>query len=231
MAKIQSFSYTRRMKQIVHFRGLAVVLLLTLGIGSLPLASWAQDAPESADGAPAWTVSASLMAYWLPDDDQFTSPTVNFDRGKLHLEARYNYESFDTASVWMGYNSSFGDSVSVDFTPMIGLVTGDISGIAPGYHLTVGWRAFEFYSEGEYVFDQDDSSDSYFYSWSEMSWYPVDWLRLGLAGQRTRVYKTERDIQRGFLIGVSLRGISLGAYVFNPDDDDPTYIASLAAAF
>ena len=219
------------MKQTVHFGGRAAVLSLSLGIGWLPSACWAQDMPESADGGPAWAVAASLMAYWLPDDDRFTSPTVLFDHGKLHLEGRYNYESIDTASVWMGYNSSFGETVSVDFTPMIGFVTGNTDGIAPGYHLTVGWRAFEFYSEGEYVFDRDDSSESYFYSWSEMSWYPVDWLRLGVAGQRTRVYKTERDIQRGFLIGVSLSGISLGAYVFNPDDDDPTYVASAAVAF
>jgi hypothetical protein len=100
------------------------------------------------------------MAYWLPDDDQFTSPTVSVDRGKLHFEARYNYESLDTASGWIGYNTRFGDTVSVDFTPMLGIVSGDISGIAPGYHLTIGWRAFELYSEGEYVFDRDNHSDS-----------------------------------------------------------------------
>ena len=211
--------------------GIAMTLSLGLGFSLLPLTGWAQDTPESADSPPAWTVSASLMAYWLPDDEQFTSPTVYVDRGNLHFEARYNYENMDTASVWTGYNSSFGDAVSVDFTPMIGLAWGDTNGIAPGYHLTVDWRALEFYSEGEYVFDRDDSSDSYFYSWSEMNWWPTDWLRLGLAAQRTRVYKTERDIQRGLAVGVSLRGISLGAYVFNPDDDDPTYIASVAVDF
>jgi hypothetical protein len=197
----------------------------------LPPASLAQEMTDAPDQAPAWTASASMMAYWLPDDDQFTSPTFLVDRGKLHLEARYNYENLNTASGWVGYNTHFGNTLSVEFTPMLGLVSGDTNGIAPGYHLTVDWRSFELYSEGEYVFDRDDSSDSYFYSWSEMSWYPADWLRLGLAGQRTRVYKTERDIQRGFLVGVSLRGISLGAYVFNPDDDDPTYIASVAVDF
>jgi len=207
------------------------ISILVLFAGLLPQASWAQDTSDAADQALAWTTSASLMAYWLPDDDQFTSPSVFFDRGKLHLEARYNYESIDTASVWLGYNTRFGDTVSVDFTPMLGLVTGEIDGIAPGYHLTVDWRALEFYSEGEYVFDQDNSSNSYFYSWSEMNWWPTDWLRFGLAAQRTRVYKTDRDIQRGLAVGVSLRGISVGAYVFNPDDDDPTYIASLAVDF
>jgi len=204
----------------------AVLLCASL----LPLAGRAQEVMGTADTSPDWAFSASLMAYWLPDDDQFTSPTVSVDRGKLHVEARYNYESLDTFSGWMGYNTSFGDVVSVDFTPMLGIVSGDISGIAPGYHLTVGWRAFEFYSEGEYVFDRDNHSDSYFYSWSEAAWYPVDWLRAGLVAQRTRLYRSERDTQRGVLIGLSLRSISLSAYVFNPDDD-PTYIASLAVGF
>lgn len=205
--------------------------VLALCASLLPLDLRAQDATDAGNQAPAWTASASMMAYWLPDDDQFTSPTVQVDRGKLHIEARYNYESFNTGSGWVGYNTSFGDTVTVDFTAMLGVISGDISGIAPGYHLTVGWRALEFYSEGEYVFDRDSHSNSYFYSWSEASWYPFDWLRVGVAAQRTRLYKSDRDIQRGFLIGVSLSSTSLGAYVFNPDDDDPTYIASIGVGF
>ena len=205
--------------------------ILVLCAGLLPLSSHGQVTSEATDQAPEWSFSASIMAYWLPDDDQFTSPTVSVDRAKLHLEARYNYESLDTASGWIGYNTSFGDTVSVDFTPMVGIVSGDISGIAPGYHLTVGWRAFEFYSEGEYVFDRDNRSDSYFYSWSEAAWYPLDWLRVGLVAQRTRLYQSDRDIQRGVLVGVALSSVSLGAYVFDPDTDDPTYTAALAVAF
>lgn len=207
------------------------ICILVLCAGLVPLSCHAQDSPNAAGQTPEWTVSASIMAYWLPDDDQFTSPTVSIDRGGLHLEARYNYESLDTTSAWMGYNTSFGDTVSVDFTPMLGIVSGDISGIAPGYHLTVGWRAFEFYSEGEYVFDRDDHSDSYFYSWSEAAWYPVDWLRVGLVAQRTRLYKSDRDIQRGVLVGWALSSVSLSAYVFDPDTDDPTYTAALAVEF
>jgi len=205
--------------------------VLFLCASLLPLASRAQETPDAVDQTLAWTAAASMMVYWLPGDDQFTSPTVFVDRGKLHLEARYNYENLNTASVWMGYNTQYGDTISVDFTPMLGVVSGDTNGIAPGYHLTIGWRSFDFYSEGEYVFDQDDRSYSYFYSWSELAWSPSDWLRLGLAAQRTRVYKADRDIQRGFFVGTSLSGISLGAYVFNPDQDDPTYVASIAVAF
>jgi hypothetical protein len=204
---------------------------LAFCVSLLPLLCPAQEPEQEPEQDPERAISASLLAYWLPDGDRFTAPTVAFDRGKLHLEARYNYENLNTTSGWVGYNSHFGDAISVEFTPMLGFVSGDTNGIAPGYHLTIGWRVFDFYTEGEYVFDRDDHSDSFFYSWSELAWSPRDWLRLGLAAQRTRVYRSERDLQPGFLVGVSLGAISLGAYVFNPDRDDPTYVASLAVVF
>ena len=83
------------------------------------------------------------------------------------------------------------------------------------------------YSEGEQVFDSDDSSDSFFYNWSELTLSPVDWFRFGLVTQRTRAYETDRDIQRGLLVGFSYRRLDLSAYVFNPDDDDPTLVVAV----
>ena len=56
---------------------------------------------------------------------------------------------------------------------------------------------FDLYVEAEYVHDSHDNSSSYLYSWNELGFKPVDWLRLGIAGQRTRIYGGERNIQRG----------------------------------
>ena len=66
------------------------------------------------------------------------------------------------------------------------------------------------------------------YNWSEVGWSPLAWLRVGLVAQRTRAYQTEREIQRGLLLGISLDPITLGGYVFNPDRDDPTYVLSIS---
>ena len=132
-------------------------------------------------------------------------PTFTADRGWLHLEARYNYEALDTGSAWVGYNFSGGEKLAWEFTPMLGGVFGDTTGIAPGYKGSLGWWKLELYSEGEYVFDTGSSSDSFFYNWSELTLAPVDWFRFGLVTQRTRVYKTDRDIQRGVLAGFSFK--------------------------
>lgn len=173
-----------------------------------------------------WAFSASAYAYFVPDSRNYVQPTVTADRRWLHLEARYNYEGMDTGSAWVGYNFHVGEKLSLDFTPMLGGVFGRTTGIAPGYRGTLSWWKLELYSEGEYVFDTGDRSASFFYSWSELSLSPWEWFRFGLAAQRTRVYKSDRDVQPGFLVGVSFKGVDLTTYVFNPDEDEPTVVVA-----
>ena len=59
----------------------------------------------------------------------------------------------------------------------------------------------------------------------------MDWFRFGLVGQRTKVYQTDFDIQRGFFAGVSYRRADLTAYVFNPDADRPTVVVTIGVGF
>jgi hypothetical protein len=184
-----------------------------------------------ASDEPSWSYSAFASVYFLPGDDDFLQPTFTTDHDWLHLEARYNYESKDTGSVWAGYNFSVGEKVTFEGTAMAGVVFGDTDGLAPGYKATLSWTKLSFYSEGEYVFDTNESSDSFFYSWSELYWAPAAWLRLGLVGQRTKVYQTDRDIQRGILVGFSGERVGFTAYWFNPDERSPTVVLSLALSF
>ena len=177
-----------------------------------------------------WSASVAVSTYIVPDGN-YAQPTVSFDRDWLHLEARYNYEALETGSVWVGYNFSGGQKLSWEITPMLGGVFGNTTGIAPGYEGSLSWWKLELYSEGEYVFDTGDSADSFFYNWSELTLAPVDWFRFGWVTQRTRVYQTGREIQRGPLVGFSYKQIDLTAYVLNPDDSKPTWVFSVALNF
>ena len=179
----------------------------------------------------AWSFSASAYTYLVPDDRDYVQPTFTADRGWLHLEARYNYEALDAGSAWVGYNFSGGKKLAWEFTPMLGGVFGETTGIAPGYKGSLSWWKLELYSEGEYVFDTRISSDSFFYNWSELTLSPVDWFRFGLVTQRTRLYQTDRDIQRGVLVGFSYKKVGLGAIVFNPDENKPTIVIALGLKF
>jgi hypothetical protein len=164
-----------------------------------------------------WSCSALAYGYIVPDERNYIQPTFTADRGALHLEARYSYEDRKTGSTWIGYNVSMGETLSFELTPMLGGIFGRTIGIAPGYKASLSYRKIEFSTEGEYLFDLDDSSASFFYTWSELSFAPVDAFRVGLVIQRTKVYQTDFDIQRGFLVGASFKRLDFTTYVLNPD--------------
>ncbi len=86
----------------------------------------------------------------------------------------------------------------------------------PAVEASVAWQRFDFYIEAEYVRDQHEQHDSYFYAWSELGFRPVESLRFGLAAQRTRAYGGERDIQRGPFAQLTWRRLTLGGFWFNP---------------
>lgn len=179
----------------------------------------------------AWSFSASAYVYLVPDSDDYVQPTITADWGRLHLEARYNYEDLDTASAWIGYNFSFGRDLTLDLTAMVGGVFGNTTGIAPGCRASLGWWQLELSNEAEYVFDTSDSSADFFYSWSELTWAPSSWFRFGMVVQRTEVYETVRDIQRGLLVGFSRGRVDFAAYVFNPDEARPMVVLAASVSF
>jgi hypothetical protein len=220
----------------------ALIVIAVVLAGGNALADATTNAPDSkATSTPialskevdekAWSFSASLSTYIVPNDQEYLQPTLTADRGWLHLETRYNYENLETGSAWVGYNFSGGEKLEWELMPMLGGVFGNTTGIAPGYKFSLVYWKFDLSSEGEFVFDVGTSEGSFFYTWSELSISPLDWFRFGLVGQRTRAYQTEVDIQRGLLVGFSYKKIDFTTYVFNLDRDKPTWVFSVGVSF
>ena len=199
--------------------------------GTPPVTATASTATPAAGAEKAWTFSAAAYTYVLPDDPDYVQPAFSADRGWLHLEGRFNYEDRDTGSAWFGYNFSVGETVTLEIAPMIGAVFGNTDGVAPGYKGSLGWRRLQLYSETEFVIDPGDSDNNFLYTWSELEVAPVDWCRFGLVVQRTKVYQTEFDIQRGFFAGMSYKRANVTAYVFNPDAGRPTVVVGIGLSF
>ena len=199
--------------------------------GTPPVTATAPAVQPAPEAEKAWSFSASAYTYVLPDEPDYLQPTFSADRGWLHLEGRFNYEDLDTGSAWLGYNFSVGNTITLDITPMLGVVFGNTTGIAPGYKGSLGWRRLALSSETEFVIDPGSSADSFLYTWSEFEVAPVDWCRFGLVVQRTKVYQTEFDIQRGFFVGVSYKGLDVTAYVFNPDANRPIVVVGVGLSF
>ena len=209
----------------------AAAILLSCGSARAQTATNAAAGIASGASSNAWSFSASVSTYLVPNSRDYVNPTLTADQNWLHLEARYNYEALYTGSLWAGYNLSFGRTLVLDVTPMLGGVFGDLTGIAPGYEASLTWRSLSLSSQGEFVCDTGNSANSYFYTWTELSCSPVEWCRAGLVIQRTKLYHTDFDIQRGFLVGCTYKKLDFTAYVFNLGWTDPTLVFTVGVQF
>jgi hypothetical protein len=178
-----------------------------------------------------WQYSASVSYYDVPHSQDYWNPIVTADRGRVHLEARYNYLSIDSGSFWAGANFSTGKTWIFDVTVMAGIVVGSVQGLAPGYELSLRRSWFTLSSQGEYVFDMQEEVDDLFYNWMELTGSPARWCRLGFALQQTNAPTATRDVQRGVVAAFSYKKYDIEVDVLDPDRDDATYILSLTIAF
>jgi hypothetical protein len=178
----------------------------------------------------AWSHSLAGWFYIMKDDFIF-SPVYRADKDWLHLEARYNYEDMNTFSAWFGYTFSGGNKFQFSITPMVGGLVGNTNGMAPGLEFDFKFYGFEWYSESEYVFDFQEHENDFYYNWTDLTYSPIDWLWFGLSAQRTRLYQTDLEIQRGLILGGGYRWFGLSAYLFNIGFDDPLLVLSLSVTF
>lgn len=189
-------------------------------------------APSMTADAGSWAYTATVSYYSFRSQDDFTLAVATAEKGRLHLEARVNYEAIDSGSLFAGWKFSGGKDLTWEVVPILGAVFGQKEGVAPGFELSLGYGIVDVYSETEYIRDLETRQDSFTYSWNELGVSPFEWLRFGIVGQRTSVYRSERDIQRGFFVQGKYRKATLGAYVFNPDEAENRFsVFSLGAEF
>ena len=205
-----------------------IYLLLLLGFVSIKL--FAQETvTDSADKK--WNFSAWAEYFVLPGEQDFFNPTFYARSDKLHFEARYNYEDRNTASFWGGWRFKFGKRVKFVIVPMAGIVFGNTDGIAPGLEMEIMYKKFDFYSESEHVFDFNTKENNFFYMYSELAIRPIKAIRTGMITQRTRLYETDRELNRGVFGEYYFGRFRIGAFYFNPFADDNFLITSFSVDF
>lgn len=185
----------------------------------------------SSPDRPAWEFGLSAYPTIVRDGENYTPVIGVADRGQLHLEARYNYESIGARSAFLGWTFSGGEEFTWELTPLLGGAWGTTRGFVPGVEASLAWGPVDFYLEGEYVRSSVDVEDSYLYAWTELGYSPVEWLRIGVAGQRTNAYGSDREIQRGPFAQFTWRQLTVGGYWFNPGSSDQIFVGLIGVTF
>jgi opacity protein-like surface antigen len=202
-------------------------LLLALLVMIFMSSSHAQDLTTTTDKK--WNFGADLNMFFYKDVF-IGSPVFRADKNKLHLAARYNYEDLETFSGWIGYNFTGGGGFEYFITPMIGVVVGRTNGIAPGLEVTLSYKGFELYNESEYIFNLNTYDNNFFYTWTDLSYSPKDWLSFGLSGQLTQIYQTDPEFQPGVFVSGSFRNLEMTTYYYSPGSD-PFLLVTLSITF
>ena len=141
------------------------------------------------------------------------------------------YEDLRTGSLWAGYNFSAGKRLVFSLTPMIGGVLGRTNGAAPGCEASLTYKKVELSVSNEYVFNTGSKSFNFYYAWPQLTYSPLNSLRIGLVAQRTKAYHTSLDTQRGFFVGISHKKLDFTTYVFNAGWTIPTVVLEAAVKF
>jgi hypothetical protein len=200
---------------------------LLLLLASLTACAQETSTPPQND----WRFSAWAELFIIPGEQDFLNPTFYARHNKLHLEARYNYEDFQTTSLWAGRRFEFGKDMKFVFVPMAGVVFGNTNGMAPGLEMEIIYKKFDFYSESERVFDFHTKDNNFFYQYGELAMRPVKAIRAGMVVQRTRVVDTERELQRGAFAEYYYKSFRAGVFAFGPFSEARYWIASVSIDF
>ena len=111
------------------------------------------------------------------------------------------------------------------------IVFGRLNGIAPGLETDLSYKIFEFNSQSEYLFDFSGKENDFAYTYLQLGATLLKNFSLGLAAQRTRLYKTSLDLQRGIYAGYSFHKLNAVFTYFNPFTDSYFFITTLSVNF
>ncbi len=210
------------MKQVTLF--CFILLLATHGSrAQIPLA------PDTTSQK-RWTFGAEANFYFL-QNDFFILPVLTADYSHLHLETRYNYEDFQTLSIFAGYTLATEGKVSLALTPMLGTAIGNTTGIIPAMEATISWANLELYTETEWLIDPASSENNFLYTWSDLTYAPWDHYYFGISGQRTRLIDSGPEIERGLVAGYFNDLLNLSVYTYNIGTGDFFVLLNTAVSF
>jgi len=190
------------------------------------------DVPENDSVNSKWSFSLWGDYFIIPDDKDIFNPTFYADHKSLHFEARYNYEDLNTASAFAGWRFETGNTLQFVAIPMMSIVFGNTNGIAPGLEVELIYKKFDFYSESEYLFDFSGKENNFAYTYTELAATIFkEHVRTGLTGQRTRLYQTKLDIQRGVFAEYYFGRFRVGAYYYDPFSSSNLGVISFSVDF
>lgn len=167
------------------------------------------------------------LYYMHPNEGASMVPMAHITRNNWYGEARYNYDETQTLSLYAGRTFARHGAFNWSATPVIGGLMGRMNGGSVGVNMDLGYEKIFFTTQSQYTFSMEQSSNRYFFSWSELGYQALPWLYGGMALQQLNVYQTPGRLEPGCMLGLSLKNFTVPVYVFNPSGGETYFVLGL----
>ncbi|MGH7493981.1 MAG: hypothetical protein ACREOO_16510 [bacterium] len=184
-------------------------------------------APGTCLAQQQWEGGLELYGNIVPDEPFSLTPIVNYNSDLLYIEARYNYEEMHSASLYVGKFFSKEGKLSFDFAPLLGIVAGDLNAGSVGASIELRLGKLQWSILPQYTFSWNGKTENFFYSWSELTFAASEWLYLGPAAQRTKLFESPFEVDSGMTLGFNLKQWSMQLYCFNPWNDGRYFLIGM----
>jgi cell division protein FtsN len=152
-------------------------------------------------------------------------PIASFQTGNgFYAEGRYNYEALNSFSFYMGRTFSKESALSYSISPIAGAVMGDYNGGSFGVNISLGYKNFYFFSQPQYTFSLAGAYDNYIYSWTDLTYSPLNWLSVGVSLQHTKPYQAKSYMENGFVVEAAYKKFTFPIYIFSPLTSGRTFV-------
>jgi hypothetical protein len=174
------------------------------------------------------TAQGSFEQYCYVEKDKASVwvPILHYQSKKgWYAEGRYNYESVNTFSLYAGKKFSRQSKLSTSVTPLLGAVVGNFKGVSAGLNITLDYRKFFFDSQSQYTISSNSDNLDFFFSWSELTYQPFQWIYFGLSTQHTYYSAVdETSFESGAVTGFHLGKWTFPVYCFNITDNERYFV-------
>lgn len=168
---------------------------------------------------------------WSAGEQAVVTPQFWVYIGDYYLEARYNYENLNTASLYFGRSFAFDKKALVEITPMLGGVVGATNGISPAFNFFLGYKSFSTTTQCQYTIDLKDIKNSFFWDWTNFYFTFSEHFGLGGAIQMLIPQSGKGIYNAGPMVRLSYKSLAAELYVYNFWMYQPTYAVAIQYAF
>ena len=167
--------------------------------------------------------------YYMGERQNFNFvPIVYYETGNdWFIEGRYNYEAVKTMSVNAGKTFSKKSVLSYSASPVVGAVLGNYQGGSVGVNSDADYKKYFFSTQIQYTFSVKDKTNNFFYSWTDLSYQPLENIFTGLSVQQTNLYKEQCKFEKGVFIKAAFHKWTVPLYVFSPATKERYFVLGL----